>query len=228
VGLIGLSLGFALLTKRNPRAAFGLYLPGPRLLPRILGAAILVGLGGWVVANLAAQWILPPPKEYLEAFRHLLFPETHARGLAMNLFLFALTPALCEELFFRGLLLRGLLTRMSPAAAIGISAAMFALFHVDIYRLLPTALLGVMLGFVAYRGGTFLASAVVHFLNNGILVVLGAADLDRQLDALGTAANVALLTMALALVAAGIAILLRTSRATNLGAPPDPGRGHRA
>jgi sodium transport system permease protein len=227
VGLIGLGLGFALLTKRNPRSAFGLYLPGPRILPRILGGAVLVGLGGWVVANLAAQWIMPPPKEYLEAFRRLLFPETHARGLAMNLFLFALTPAFCEELFFRGLLLRGLLTRMSPAAAIGISAAMFALFHVDIYRLLPTALLGVMLGFVAYRGGTFLASAVVHFLNNGILVVLGAADLDRRLDALGTAANVALLTMALALVAAGIAILLRTSRGTGLGAPPDPGPGRR-
>ena len=216
VGLIGLSVAFALVTKRAPRVAFGWALPRPR----VLGAAILIGLGGWVVANLAAQWIFPPPKEYVEAFRRLLFPETQARGLAANLFLFALTPAICEELFFRGLLLRGLLTRMSPAAAIGISAGMFALFHVDVYRLLPTAFLGVMLGLVAYRGGSFIASAVVHFCNNGILVVLGAAGLDRRIDALGTAANVGLLAGALVLVAAGVLILLRTS----LGAPPEAGK----
>jgi sodium transport system permease protein len=221
-GLIGLSFAFALITKRRPRAAFGLVAPSSRA----LAAAVLVGLGGWMLANLASQWIAPPPKEYIEAFRRLLFPEANARGLATNLFLFALTPAICEELFFRGLLLRGLLTRMSPGSAIAISAAMFALFHVDVYRLLPTALLGVMLGFVAYRAGTFLASVVVHFLNNGILVLLGAADLDRRIDALGTAANVVMLAAASLVVAAGITLLLRTPLTRPLGAPPD-GRGGR-
>jgi sodium transport system permease protein len=115
---------------------------------------------------------------------------------------------------------------MSPGSAIAISAAMFALFHVDVYRLLPTALLGVMLGFVAYRAGTFLASVVVHFLNNGILVLLGAADLDRRIDALGTAANVVMLAAASLVVAAGITLLLRTPLTRPLGAPPD-GRGGR-
>ena len=67
-----------------------------------------MALGGWMVANLLGQWLLPPPpKEYLEAFRKMLFPESCARGLAANLFLFALTPAMCEEVFFRGLILRG-------------------------------------------------------------------------------------------------------------------------
>jgi sodium transport system permease protein len=228
VGIVGLSLAFALVTKRAPRAAFGLAIPRPR----IVAAAVLVGLGGWMVANLAAQWILPPPKEYIEAFRRLLFPETHARGLAANLFLFAVTPAVCEELFFRGLLLRGLLTRVTPAAAIAVSAVMFALFHVDVYRLLPTALLGALLGLVAYRGGTFVASVIVHFLNNGILVVLGAAGLDRRIDALGTAANIGLLAGALLLVTAGVVVLLRTSLPNGLapgplrrlGAPPESGR----
>jgi sodium transport system permease protein len=223
VGLVGLSIAFALITKRQPRTAFGLR----GMTPSALGAAVLIGLGGWILANLVSQWIAPPPKEYIEAFRRLLFPDSHARGLATNLFLFALTPALCEELFFRGLLLRGLLTRMSPAAAIGISAGMFALFHVDVYRLLPTALLGVMLGLVAYRAGTFLASALVHFLNNGILVALGTAGLDRRIDALGTAANLGLLVGALVLVTAGIAVLLRTPVPDPLGAAPDPRRRRR-
>ena len=33
---------------------------------------------------------------------------------------------------------------------------MFGLFHVDVYRLLPTALLGVMLSFIAWRSGSLL------------------------------------------------------------------------
>lgn len=211
LGLAGGSVLFALATRRSLPAAFGLRVPTGR----VLFGATLLGLGGWVIANLLSQWILPPPKEYVEAFRRLLFPETGGRGLAANLFLFALTPALCEELFFRGLLLRGLLTRMTPAGAIGVSAAMFAIYHVDVYRLLPTGLLGVMLGFVAWRGGTFLASVVVHALNNAVLVALGAAGVDRRIDALGPAAEIGMLAGAIALVAGGILTLLRR--------PPEPG-----
>ena len=55
-----------------------------------------------MVANLVGQWLLPPPPEYVEAFRRMLFPETLRRGLLVSLFLFAVTPAVCEELFFRG------------------------------------------------------------------------------------------------------------------------------
>jgi hypothetical protein len=67
---------------------------------------------------------------------------------------------------------------------------------------------------------------VVHFLNNGILVVLGTAGLDRRIDGLGTAANLGLLAAALALVAGGIFILLRSPLPDALRAAPDP-RGHR-
>ena len=62
----------------------------PAPAPAWLGA-VLMGAAGWVVANLVAQWVLPPPKEYLEQFRKLLFPEL-PRGLGASLFLFAFTP----------------------------------------------------------------------------------------------------------------------------------------
>ena len=210
LGLVGVAVLFAVATHRVPRTAFGIARPSPR----VLAAATLMGLGGWMVANLVSQWLVPPPKESLEALRRLIMPENGTRSLATSLFLFALTPALCEELFFRGLLLRGLLTRLTPAGAIAVSSAMFALFHVDLYRLLPTALLGVMLGFVAYRGGTFLASALVHFLNNGVIVTLTDLGADRRIDALGAGLQAALGAAALGLVVAGILVLLR--------APPEP------
>jgi sodium transport system permease protein len=206
-GLFGLGLLYAAVKRRPFPAVVGLH-PAP--LPAWLGA-VLMGSAGWVVANLVAQWVLPPPKEYLEQFRKLLFPEL-PRGLGASLFLFALTPAVCEEVLFRGLILRGLLTRLPPATAIALCGAMFGLFHIDVYRLLPTALLGVMLSFITWRSGSLLPSIAAHFLNNAVLVLLGHLGLDRRVDSVGTAAKLGLLAGALVLVLAGVSLLLRAEK----------------
>jgi sodium transport system permease protein len=204
LGLFGVALLYAIVTHRPPAVAFGLRAPPPAA----WAGAALMALGGWMVANLIGQWVLPPPAEYLEAFRKMLFPELR-RSLVLSLFLFAATPAVCEEVFFRGVILRGLLTRMPPGTAIALCAAMFGIYHVDLYRLVPTTLLGGMLGFLAWRSGSLGPAILAHFLNNAVLVLLGAAGLDRRLDAMGTGAKVGFLVAAATLVAAGIAVSLR-------------------
>jgi sodium transport system permease protein len=205
LGLFGLTLLYALLTRRSPVPAFALR---PAAAVAWAGAT-LMALGGWMVANLIGQWVLAPPPEYIEAFRRMLFPETQARGLLASLALFALTPAVCEEMFFRGLILRGLLTRVPPATAIALCAAMFGIYHVDLYRLVPTTLLGGMLGFIAWRSGSLGPSILAHFLNNAVLVSLGTAGLDRRIDALHAAAKGGLLVGATLLVALGTLVLIR-------------------
>jgi sodium transport system permease protein len=215
LGLFGLAVLYTVVTRRSLVAAAAL-----RAAPAAawLGAA-LMALGGWMVANLIGQWVLPPPPEYVEAFRRMLFPETLRRGLLGSLFLFALTPAVCEELFFRGLILRGLLTRVAPGAAIAITAAVFGLYHVDIYRLLPTTLLGGMLGFIAWRSGSLGPAILAHFVNNAVLVCLGMADLDRRLETLGAVAQIGMLTGAAVLVGLGTWVLLRGPRVRAGGGP---------
>jgi sodium transport system permease protein len=215
LGMFGVALLYALSTRRPPAVAFGLRAP-PAL---AWVGALLMGLGGWMVANLVGQWVLPPPPEYVEAFRRALFPETLRRGFVVSLFLFAVTPAICEEVVFRGVILRGLLTKLPPATAIALTAAMFGIFHIDVYRLIPTTLLGGMLGFIAWRSGSLGPAILAHFLNNAVLVSLGAANLDRRLDALGTTAKAALLVGAATLVALGVAASLRVRP---LAAPTDP------
>jgi sodium transport system permease protein len=208
LGLLGLTLLYAKLTRRRLVPALGLHRP-----PALTWAgAALMALGGWMVANLIGQWLMPPPPEYIEAFRKTLFPETMKRGLVLNLLLFAATPAICEETFFRGLILRGLLTRVAPGAAIASCAVMFGLYHVDPFRLIPTTLLGGMLGFIAWRSGSLGPAVLAHFLNNAVLVSLGTAGLDRKIDRLGTVAQIALLAAASGLVALGALLLIRAPR----------------
>jgi sodium transport system permease protein len=82
-----------------------------------------------------------------------------------------LTPAVCEETMFRGLVLSGL-RKWGKWPAILTSAFLFALAHASIYRLLPTLLLGIVLGFVVWRTGSILCGIIIHMLNNGLMATL--------------------------------------------------------
>ena len=91
---------------------------------------------------------------------------------------FALLPSVCEEWFFRGFLLRSLLSKRSPWIAISISAIVFGLFHVlsnsvvAMDRLLPTTLVGLVLGVLCYRSGSIVPGILLHMLHNGLIAFL--------------------------------------------------------
>ena len=93
-------------------------------------------------------------------------------------FAFSVIPAFCEEWFFRGMLLRSLLKWNSVWKSILISAMVFGSFHVlsnsviALDRLLPSTLIGVMLGYLAYKSDSIWPGVILHSLNNGIVVFL--------------------------------------------------------
>ncbi len=73
---------------------------------------------------------------------------------------------LAEETIFRGLILRGLLGRWKPWAAITTSAALFALMHFNPAQT-PVALgLGLVLGWIYYRTRSLGLCMLGHALNN--------------------------------------------------------------
>lgn len=84
---------------------------------------------------------------------------------------YALLPAVCEELLFRGAGL-GLLRRGGrPYVAVLLCALAFGLFHLSIFRLAPTAALGLLMGVILVRSGSIVCSMVAHALNNGLLML---------------------------------------------------------
>jgi sodium transport system permease protein len=90
-------------------------------------------------------------EDVLEQMRKVLLPGADSRGLLASLLLVAATPALCEEVLFRGVVLRGLATRLTPVGAIVITGVLFGMFHLNVWKLLPTALLGIVLSWVAFE-----------------------------------------------------------------------------
>ena len=102
---------------------------------------------------------------------------------------------LCEELVFRGAVLRALL-RWTPRhwVAIAISALFFALIHVNPAQMPHAFLAGLLLGWLYYRTDSVVPGIVLHWVNNSIAYVVYNLypDPDMQLiDLFGTQRHVA-------------------------------------
>jgi len=141
--------------------------------PPVLGlvAAVLIGSSAWAVAAGLLIRLLPPPESLVRALEQLLLLDGRPASLWVVWLAIGVTPALCEELFFRGLILSGL-RRLGIWPAIVVCALLFGLAHSSIYRLLPTVFIGLLLSWLVWRTGSIWTSIVAHTLNNGIAATL--------------------------------------------------------
>jgi membrane protease YdiL (CAAX protease family) len=104
--------------------------------------------------------------EYLTKFESL--PE-----LLGGLVIFALVPAIGEELVFRGILQQQLVRWLrNPHVGIWVAAIIFGAIHMQFYGMLPRTLLGALLGYLYWWSGNIWVPIIGHFMNNGFTVVL--------------------------------------------------------
>lgn len=153
--------------------------------PVHLLGAVLCGLGALVLVMQVGAWhnrVLPVPPELREAFADLFASGNTPMGLAILLLVVALTPAICEEVLFRGVIFTGLRDRMSPVAYIVIVGVLFGAFHLSIHRFLSTALLGALLTYVAWRSRSIFPGMLVHALVNGVSIVIASPYMPESLS----------------------------------------------
>lgn len=103
--------------------------------------------------------------------RELLAGAGGRSASAVQLFVvMALLPALCEELAFRGFILRGLLRGFRPWTAILLSSFLFAAYQMNVFQFLPHFLFGVVLGVLVYRSGSVWPAVLFHLIHNTLLM----------------------------------------------------------
>lgn len=156
----------------NPRQALALRAPKPMVWPAILLLAPCGLLTGTGLFRLADRF-LPMPPEMIRAFSEALLPSDIS--IAQVLFFLAILPGIVEELTFRGLLLHGLHRRLHPVALALVVGLVFGLFHVALFRVLPTAFLGVVFAAVTLLTGSVFPAMLAHFLNNAMGLAAAAA-----------------------------------------------------
>src|SRR5439155_7328731 len=123
--------------------------------------ALLATLTGTAALNylltVAGEWqerIIPTPEPVRQLFQDLFV----YRGLADHLLVlvvFAVIPAVCEEILFRGFLQTGLIRLFESAPkGIAVTGFIFAAFHLNPWIFPGVLVLGAFLGFLVYSTGS--------------------------------------------------------------------------
>ncbi len=194
--------------------------PGAALL------GLLTGVAAWVLGSalFAALRALAPSALVERYDLSRLFEGPAVLQAAFTAAAVIVAP-LCEEVAFRGHVAAAYHSRHRPAVAIGASAFVFALLHLDPLRGPALFALGLVYGWLAWRSGSIWPAVIAHAVNNAIAATLALS--------MGTAGNEPTLPWALGGVAVGAALLalvvalLRTAPAPSpeplrLADPGDP------
>ncbi len=200
---------FARVAGFDVRETFSLRRPAS---PQVAGALILIAGAtplGWFLAW-AQGFVLPVPWDMLEGLEDLVTADSPSRLLWL-LALLALTPAICEEAVFRGVLLAGIRGRGSAVRVAVVNGLVFGAFHVSFesaFRFLPTAWLGFILAWAVLSTRSIWVGVLMHFVNNGSIVLIASIPALRAwLEGGGEAPPWVLLPPALLAVAVGVKLL---------------------
>lgn len=99
-------------------------------------------------------------------------PISNFFEFVMTTITFAVLPAVCEELLFRGLIFNGLKNKFNVSLSVIFSALIFALIHFSIFQTVYQFLIGIVLALLVHFTGSILFSMLFHFVNNFTIVLI--------------------------------------------------------
>lgn len=127
---------------------------------------LVIQLGYWF------NQVLPVPKEFEEEMAKLFHGGGGLSDVLFLLFVAALSPAICEEMVFRGAILSGVRQRLGVWPSVVLVGLLFGLFHISVYRIPPISVLGMVLTYLTLRTGSIYAGMLVHFMNNAFAILI--------------------------------------------------------
>ena len=177
-------IAYAFLVKEKPVNALGL--KNVKILWFLIGTAMIFAI--MPLNSILAEWNaglkLPESLSALEQMIKDMQESASAMiekfvsvdtigGLILNLFMIAGLAAIGEELLFRSIIQTSLI-KICKNAHVGIliASAIFSFIHLEFYGFVPRLILGMLLGYMFYFSGSIWIPMLMHFLNNGTVVLI--------------------------------------------------------
>ncbi|MBL9124129.1 MAG: CPBP family intramembrane metalloprotease [Planctomycetaceae bacterium] len=173
------ALLMTVMLTRSPRKTLLLNRPAVLAVP---AALLLATLLHPVVAalQLAVTRLYPVDSRIVEMLSGI-FTERHP--LWQLVLVFAVAPAIAEELAFRGFILSGFRRSGHKWRAIVLSSIFFGMTHGIFQQSLVAILLGIVIGYIAVQSGSILPGMLFHLVHNALrisLLHLSPEDLSRH------------------------------------------------
>lgn len=188
-----------------------------------LSAALLGLLTVYVASMLSAAWAACLDALGLQGLGGVTVPQSE-RELLVAILTLAAMPAICEELLFRGFVLSAWESR-GTWFAIGVTGALFALLHGNLYGIPAYLLVGAVAGFLAFALDSVYAAMVYHTVyNTACLVIPYLASNQEVAEVTIDAAAIVSLAVQTAMIVSMMAMLLAIlrTRAHREGIEPIP------
>jgi len=139
-----------------------------------------------------------------------------------------LSPAIFEELVFRGVIMQSL-RRFGDGFALSVSAVLFALCHGNLVQGPNALVMGFVIGYFVLRTGSLSIGMLIHFVNNGVSAVITVVSASWETAGL-VLYGMTILTYILGGLIAGVYLLLaypRMFRTIPSGYPLSEGKKQR-
>lgn len=121
---------------------------------------------------------------YSEREQSSYLPSLEGGLIVPAMLVIAVLPALIEEFMFRGVLLNNLRFSVGDVRTVFIVGFCFSLFHTSPEQTVYQFICGCAFAFLALRSGSLLPGILMHFFNNGMIIILyacGAVDLNGNM-----------------------------------------------
>lgn len=152
------------------RAGAGVLLGGAMVFISTQVEAVAIALVGAVVGRAEAQRMAEAEHMRNPVTEVLISGVTPVELLWILVLLCVVVPV-AEEIFFRGLVFRGLRARWGALTAALASAVFFGAVHLELVHFLPIFVLGVVLAYTVERTQSLVPAIVIHGVNNVVAVL---------------------------------------------------------
>jgi len=149
-------IGLMLMKKRN-NDEYKLKFHRVNIVPVLI--ICFMGLSEIIIAK-AITVFIPISLKTAEHFRKLYEPNI------FNFIRAVIIVPITEEIFFRGIILAGLLKNHKSSKAIILSAVIFGLVHIYPSHIISAMLGGILIGWVYWKTNSLIPGIILHCLNN--------------------------------------------------------------
>jgi membrane protease YdiL (CAAX protease family) len=166
-----------------------------------------------IVMSIATAFVIEPvsmllpemPEDKMKAMEALLNGPAWVTFISVCIF-----APFFEEWLCRGIVLRGLLQKMNPFVAITISAAFFAILHMNPWQAIPAFVLGLLFGYVYYKTGSLKLTMLMHCANNTLAVIISnipsLAEAETMKDVMSSWAYICVYIACIIIIAASLVV----------------------
>lgn len=141
---------------------------------RIIALSVALGLASFFLANEIDRLfaiVLPLPEEYKTRMYSALIAQGWLDWILAMLAVVVL-PSIFEEMVLRGFVQNTFEQYHKVLPAIAITAAIFAAMHGLLSQIVQIFLLGIFLGWLAWKSESIIPAAIVHAINNLLSLLL--------------------------------------------------------